>query len=287
MGQHDGFGEGITYIDGSWVEGNAPLMGSMTHAAWLSSVIFDGARAIRRMAPDLDRHCTRCIDSALKFGLAPPVTAEEIFELAWEGIEKFPQDAVLYVRPMMFAEDGFVAPIPESTRFALVITNSPMPDGSGFSACISSFRRPTPDAAPTDVKASCLYPNSARALQEAAKRGFDNAIVCDLLGNVAEFATANLFCVKDGTAFTPVTNGTFLNGITRQRVIKLLRDAGTQVVEQTVTVADLKDADEVFSSGNYAKIASAIKLEERDLQPGPVAKQAFELYMEFAETQRR
>ncbi len=287
MGQHDGFGEGITYIDGEWVEGNAPMMGSMTHAAWLSSVIFDGARAIRGMAPDLDRHCERCIDSALKFGLAPPVTAEEIFELAWEGIEKFPQDAVLYVRPTMFAEDGFVAPIPESTRFALVITDSPMPDRSGFSACISSFRRPTPDAAPTDAKASCLYPNSARALQEAAKRGFDNAIVCDLLGNVAEFATANLFCVKDGTAYTPVTNGTFLNGITRQRVIKLLRDAGTQVVEQTVTVADLKDADEVFSSGNYAKVASAIKLEDRDLQPGPMATQAFELYMEFAETQRR
>ena len=287
MGQHDGFGEGITYVDGKWVEGNAPLMGSMTHAAWLSSVVFDGARAIRGMAPDLDRHCARCIDSALKFGLAPPVTAEEIFELAWEGIAKFPVDAVLYVRPMLFAEEGFVAPIPESTRFALVITDSPMPDRSGFSACISSFRRPTGDAAPTDAKASCLYPNSARALQEAAKRGFDNAIICDLLGNIAEFATANLYYVKDGTAYTPVTNGTFLNGITRQRVMKLLRQAGTEVVEQTVTVADLKDADEVFSSGNYAKVSSAIKIEDRDLQPGPVAKKAFELYMEFAETARR
>ncbi len=287
MGQHDGFGKGITYVDGKWVEGNAPLMGSMTHAVWLSSVVFDGARAIRGMAPDLDRHCARCIDSALKFGLAPPVTAEEIFELAWEGIGKFPADAVLYVRPMMFAEDGFVAPIPESTRFALVITDSPMPDRGGFTACMSSYRRPTADAAPTDAKASCLYPNSARALREAAGRGFDNAVVCDLLGNVAEFATANLYCAKDGIAYTPVTNGTFLNGITRQRVMKLLREAGTEVVEQTITVADLKDADEIFSSGNYAKVSSVTKLEDRDLQPGPVAKKAFELYMEFAETARR
>ena len=287
MGQHDAFGDGITYVDGKWVEGNAPLMGSQTHAAWLSSVVFDGARSIRGMAPDLDRHCARCIASALSFGLAPPVTAEELLDLAWEGIEKFPKDAELYVRPMMFAEEGFVSPIPESTRFALVITNSPMPDGSGFTACISSFRRPTADAAPTDAKASCLYPNSARALQEAAKRGFDNAVVCDLLGNVAEFATANLYCVKDGTAYTPVPNGTFLNGITRQRVMKLLREAGTEVVEQTITVNELKDADEVFSSGNYAKVSSVTKLEDRDLQPGPVAKKAFELYMEFAETARR
>ncbi|MHA1538713.1 MAG: branched-chain amino acid aminotransferase [Alphaproteobacteria bacterium] len=287
MGQHDGFGEGITYIDGEWIEGNAPLMGSMTHAAWLSSVVFDGARAIRRMAPDLDRHCARVIESAKKFGLEPPVTAKKIYDLAWEGIEKFPEDAVLYVRPMMFAEEGFVAPIPESTRFALVITHSPMPDDSGFTACISSFRRPTSDAAPTDAKASCLYPNSARALQEAAKRGFDNAVLCDLLGNVAEFATANLYCVKDGIAYTPVTNGTFLNGITRQRVMKLLRDAGTEVIEQTITVDALKDSDEIFSSGNYAKVASVTRIEDRDLQPGPVAKKAFDLYMEFAEKARR
>ena len=287
MGQHDAFGKGITYIDGEWIEGNAPLMGSQTHAAWLSSVVFDGARAIRGMAPDLDLHCARCINSAGKLGLAPPVTAEEIFDIAWQGIKKFPDDAVLYVRPMMFAEEGFVTPIPESTRFALVITNSPMPDGSGFSACVSSFRRPTADSATTDAKASNLYPNSARALREASKRGFDNAVMCDLLGNVAEFATANLYAVKDGTAFTPVTNGTFLNGITRQRVMKLLRDAGTEVVERTVTVDDLNDADEIFSSGNYAKVSSVTRFEDRDLQPGPVAKKAFELYMQFAETARR
>src|SRR3546814_6001125 len=71
--------------------------------------------------------------------------------------------------------------------------------------------------APTDAKASCLYPNSARALNEASKRGFDNAVVLDALGNVAELATANLWIAKDGVAVTPAPNGTFLNGITKQR----------------------------------------------------------------------
>ena len=79
MGVHNTFASsGLTYLDGKWLEGNVPLMGSMTHAAWLASAVFDGARSIKGLAPDLDMHCERCIDSALKFDLRPPVTAEEM-----------------------------------------------------------------------------------------------------------------------------------------------------------------------------------------------------------------
>jgi len=187
---------------------------------------------------------------------------------------------------MYWAEGGFVIPDPESTRFAMVITETPLPARSGFSACLSSYRRPAANTAPTDAKASCLYPNAARALREAEERGFQNAVIRDLLGNVAEFATANLFMVKDGVAVTPVPNGTFLNGITRQRIIALLRENGTTVEERAVTVADLEDADEIFSSGNYAKIAPVTRFEDRDLQPGPVAESACDLYFDYAETAR-
>src|SRR3546814_12090816 len=89
--------------------------------------------------------------------------------------------------------------------------------------------------APTDAKASCLYPNSARALNEASKRGFDNAVVLDALGNVAELATANLWIAKDGVAVTPAPNGTFLNGITKQRAMQLLTAAGIEVRETRLT----------------------------------------------------
>ena len=80
------------------------------------------------------------------------------------------------------------------------------------------------ESMPVDAKAGCLYPNNARALFEAQARGFDNAIVCDMLGNVAETATSNVFMAKQGVVYTPMANGTFLAGITRQRVIGLLRD---------------------------------------------------------------
>ena len=117
---------------------------------------------------------------------------------------------------------------------------------------------------------------------EAAGRGFDNALVLDMLGNVAETATSNIFTVKDGVVYTPVPTGAFLNGITRQRTIQLLRDAGHTVVEQSMTVADFEVADEIFSSGNYAKVVSVNRFEDRHLQPGPVAKRARELYLEWA-----
>lgn len=272
----------LTYVDGEWIDGNPPLLSALSQATWLASMVFDGARAFDGVAPDLDRHCRRVVDSARALGLRPMLDGAEIMALAWDGIRRFPEDAELYVRPMYWGETGFVIPDPESTRFALVISAMPIPKPTGSSACLSSYRRPAANTAPTDAKASCLYPNIARALREAHDKGFDNAVVLDLLGNVAEFATANLFIVKDGVAITPAPNGTFLNGITRQRVIQLLRADGVEVVERVITYPEVRDADELFSTGNFAKVAPITRIEDRDLQPGPVAKRAHALYFAFA-----
>lgn len=271
-----------TWIGGAWRDDNPPLMTAATHAGWLGSVVFDGARAFQGVAPDLDMHCERAVRSARALGLKPVKSAQEIETLAWEGIRKFPAGAELYVRPMFYAEQGFVEPDPNSTVFCLVLTEAPLPPANGFSAHISRFRRPTPDSAPTDAKASCLYPNAGRAIFEAKERGFDNAIMCDANGNVAEYATSNLFIAKNGVAATPIANGTFLNGITRQRVVKLLREAGIPTEERTVTVKDVLEADEVFSTGNYAKVLPVTRVEDRNFQPGPVYKKARELYFQYA-----
>jgi len=100
--------------------------------------------------------------------------------------------------------------------------------------------------------------------------------------SLAELATANLFIGKDGVVFTPAPNGTFLNGITRQRTIKLLRNAGVSVVETTLQYSDLKNADEIFSSGNYSKVMPVNRIDERSLQPGLLYRKARELYWAFA-----
>ena len=260
------------------------VIGPASNAVWMSSAVFDGARAFDGVAPDLDRHCDRAIRSARIVGLEPTISAEEIEALAWEGIGRLPADIALYVCPMFYAETGFISPEPDSTRFALIIKESPLPPPDGFSACLSSFRRPATDMAPTEAKASCLYPNVARALREAKGRDFDTAVMLDPENFVAEFAYANLFMVKGGTAHTPLANGTFLNGITRQRVIKLLLGAGLQVVERSIKFEELLEADELFGTGNYYKVAPCSRLDDREFEFGAVCRKVRDLYFDFAKT---
>ncbi len=278
--------ERLTYFEGRWHEGDPYLMKASTHGAWLGSVVFDGARHFDGMAPDMDRHCARAINSAHELGLEPDISAGDIEQLVHDGARRFAEGAAIYVRPMFWAEEGFIAPEPESTRFALVMWVAPLPSADGFSACITGHRRPVAAAAPTLAKASCHYPNLGLAMKEAKRRGYFASVVLDAMGNIAEFAFANLFMAKDGEVHTPVSNGTFLNGITRQRVIKLLRDDGITVHERVIAPGELNDADEIFNSGNYGKVMPCTRFEDRDLQPGPMFRRARELYWDFSATTR-
>jgi len=274
-----------TWIDGGWHDGNVPIMGPRTHALWLGSSVFDGARSFEGVMPDLDRHCERVNASALALGLKPTMTVERIMELTREGVKKFSDDAALYIRPMYWAEEGGFMSVPanpDSTRFCLCLYETPMPEPGGMKLGLSPFRRPTIECMPTNAKAGCLYPNNGRALMEAKSRGFDNALVRDMLGNVAETAVSNIFMARDGVVFTPAPNGTFLAGVTRARVMDLLREAGVEVRERVLSVADFMAADEIFCSGNYSKVVPVTGLEEREIQPGPIGAKARKLYWEWA-----
>src|SRR3712207_3529525 len=260
------------WFDGAWHEGNPPIIGPRSHAAWLGSTVFDGARVFEGTAPDIDRHCARVNRSAMTLGLQPTMTPDAIEALVREGARKFSGDVALYVKPMYWGEaDGedTISAKADAPGFCLCLYEAPMPVPGGLSVMKSSFRRPTLDSMPTDAKAGCLYPNNARVMREAKEKGFDNALVCDALGNVAETGTSNVFMARDGVVHTPAPNGTFLNGITRQRVIGLLRDSGATVVEGTLRYEDFAEADEIFISGNYSKVMPVLRIDSRELQPGP------------------
>ncbi len=189
------------------------------------------------------------------------------------------------MRPLVFGSEGFLIPDPDKSCFALTLFDAPMPAFTGFSACLSTLRRPAPDMAPTDAKASALYANSTRAMREAKARGFDQAIMLDADGKVAEFASSNLFLVtEEGAVVTPAANGSFLAGITRARVIALLGEAGVRVEERAVLPAELETATEIFSTGNYGKVTPCVRLKGRTLEVRPVARQARDAYLAFTET---
>ena len=274
-----------TWFEGEWREGNAPILGPADHGAWLGSMVFDGARAFDGMTPDLGLHCARVNESARRMGLNPPMSDEDVLQIAHDGVKKFAPGTPLYIRPMVWARDGqasMVSPDPDSAAFALCLEERPMAPPDGLTMGTTRFRRPTPDCMPVDAKAGCLYPNNARMLREVNARGFQNAIVCDAIGNVAETATSNIFMAKDGVVLTPVPSGCFLNGITRQRTISLLREDGVEVVEQTLTLQDFMEADEIFTTGNAMKVMHVTQLEDRNLQYGRLSKRARELYWDYA-----
>ncbi len=275
----------FTFLDGDWLEGNQPFVGARTHAFWLGSSVFDGARAFEGVTPDLDKHCARLNRSAKSMCLKPTMTVEAMLDLAKDGVKKFSPGAELYLRPMYWPEHSgatAVPPDPDSTRFCFCIYEAPLPQPTGISITRSPYAKPLAITMPIDAKAGCLYPNHARALIEARGRGFDNCLMCDMLGNVAELATANIFMARDGVVVTPLANGSFLSGVTRQRVLELLRADGKDARETTLTFADFDAADEIFVVGNYGKVTPVNRIEGRSLQPGPLFRRARELYWDFA-----
>jgi len=274
-----------TWVEGRWQRGNLAVIGAADHGAWLGSGVFDGARQFDGCRPDLDLHSARLIASARAMGMVPNLDAATVQAILEEGCKLFPPGAALYLRPMMWAADsapGIIDLVPESTRFAACIEVLPMPRPGGFALTVSPYTRPRPDMALTEAKAASLYANNGRIMAEARARGFHNALSRDVNGHVAETASTNVFAVRDGVVFTPVPNGMFLNGITRQRVIGLLRADGVEVVETAMTVEDFHAAEEIFVTGNIAKVMPVARFEDRALPPGPVGARARSLYFDYA-----
>ncbi|MBT8425253.1 MAG: branched-chain amino acid aminotransferase [Silicimonas sp.] len=275
-----------TYFNGTWHNSDVPIMTAADHGAWLGSGVFDGARFFDGVAPDLAAHCERVNNSARALMVTPTVTADEMVEIAWEGLRSFEWGNAVYIRPMYWAIDGditAIVPQPDKTGFALCLEEIPMAaSDASVRLTRTRFRRPVLEDAVVNAKAGCLYPNNARMLAEARSKGFQNALVADAMGNVAESATANIFMVRDGEVSTPIANGTFLAGITRARHMTNLAAAGTPVQEKVLSFRDFEEADEVFMSGNMNKITPVTEFDGRNYQVGPVTRQVREMYWDWA-----
>ena len=279
-----------TYFNGSWHDGDTPIMSAADHGAWLGSGVFDGARLFEGMTPDLDLHCARVNRSAEAMMLTPTVEANEMVEIVKEGLKSYGPGSAVYIRPMywgLHGDDTALVPLPDETGFAICLEEIPMaPPEATTTLTRTRFRRPVLETAVCNAKAGCLYPNNARMLVEARSKGFANALVADAMGNVAESATANVFMVKDGEVFTPIANGTFLAGITRTRHMKNMRADGMTVHETVLSFKDFEEADEIFLSGNFSKVTPVTAFEENQYQVGPVTRRVRELYWDWAASNR-
>ncbi len=275
-----------TYFDGTWHKGSVPIMRSADHGSWLGTTVFDGARYLDGVAPDLEAHCARVNRSAEALMIKPSVSTEDMVALVWEGLKLFPREAAVYIRPMYWGVDYghlLILPGAEESGFCLCLEEVPMaaPDMT-VTLTTTRFRRPVLEDAVVNAKAGCLYPNNARMLREALDKGYANALVADAMGNVAETASANIFMARAGEVFTPIPNGTFLSGITRGRHISNLAADGVTVHETVLTFDDFREADEVFMSGNLMKVTPVTEFDGTHYQVGPITRRVRELYWDWA-----
>lgn len=279
-----------TYFNGAWHDGDISIMKAADHGAWLGTTVFDGARFFDGLTPDLEAHCARVNRSAKALMLTPTVATTDMVAMVHEGLKGFTPDAAVYIRPMYWGIHGdetAIVPSADETGFAISLEQIPMasPDAS-TTLTRTRFRRPVLEDSVVNAKAGCLYPNNARMLAEARAKGFGNALVADAIGNVAETATANVFMVKDGEVFTPVSNGTFLSGITRARHIQNMAADGITVHETVLGFDDFHRADEVFLSGNMSKVTPVKAFDDTRYQIGPVTRRVREMYWDWATSEK-
>ena len=179
-----------TYFQGTWHDGDVSVMRAADHGAWLGSTVFDGARFVNGLAPDLWAHCARVNRPAEALMLRPTVTTEEMVQIVWEGLGAYAEGAAVYIRPMYWGIGGdktAIVPSEEQTGFAICLEEIPMaPETASATLTRTRFRRPVQEDAVVNAKAGCLYPNNARMLAEVNAKGYANALVADAMGNVAE-----------------------------------------------------------------------------------------------------
>lgn len=277
-----------TYFNGSWHDGDVPVMRAADHGSWLGTTVFDGARYFDGMTPDLEAHLARVNRSAGALMLTPTMSVDAMLEITREGLKGFAPEEAVYIRPMYWGigadmSTSAIAPAADETGFAICLEAVPMAKPTASTTLTRTrFRRPVLEDAVVNAKAGCLYPNNARMLVEARSKGFANALVGDAMGNVAEAATANVFMVRDGEVFTPIANGTFLAGITRARHLSNLRSDGMTVHETVLGFDDFAGADEVFLSGNMSKVTPVTAFDDRQYQVGPVTRRVREMYWDWA-----
>jgi branched-chain amino acid aminotransferase len=281
--------------DGTLVDWQDATIHVMSHVVHYGSSIFEGIRcystpagpAIFR-APD---HMRRFIDSCRIYRMPMPYSVEDLTAGCQETVAENDLQAC-YLRPVAMRTGEEMGVLPHKAPVETFII--PWVWGrylghealeAGVDVCVSSWRRPAPDTLPMLAKAGGNYLNSQLSKMEARASGYIEGIMLDSLGFVAEGSGENLFIVRDGVIYTPTMGSSILNGITRDSVIRIARDLGYTVVEQTIPREMLYIADEAFFTGTAAEltpIRSVDRIEVGTGKPGPIALAIQDVYMGIA-----
>jgi len=251
--------EGFIWLDGELLPWKEATVHVLTHALHYGSAVFEGEKAYDGVIFKLREHTQRLVDSASLLGMNIPWSVETLEQASYKvmsanGISNG------YIRPLVWRGSETIAvSATDATIHTMIAVWDMLPPYSctasepGIRMITSDWVRPPPKVAPTAAKASGLYITSTLAKQAAEKAGYDDALMLDYRGQVAEATLANIFLLIDGELHTP-TPDCFLNGITRQTVIEIARRLKIGVQERAIMPEEFARATEVFVTGTAAEI---------------------------------
>jgi branched-chain amino acid aminotransferase len=270
--------DGWIWFDGELLPWRDARIHVLTHALHYASSVFEGQRAYNGVIFKLREHSERLRKSAHLLGFDLPWSVEKI-EAACKEVLKANGFTDAYMRPVAWRGSESIGVGPGSTKPHLAIAAwewgkyyDPRISETGIRLDIAPWRRPAPYTAPTDAKASGLYMICTMSKQQAEQRGFNDALMLDWRGQVAEATGANVFFVADGALHTP-TPDCFLDGITRRTVMDLARKRGIDVVERAIWPEELENFQEMFLSGTAVEVTPVRSAGPWNFEVGEVTRQ--------------
>lgn len=284
------------WIDGKMVNWEDAQIHVLSHVVHYGTNIFEGIRAYNNdngtCVFRLKEHVKRLFDSAKIYKIDIPFTQEDIEEAIKETI-KINDLKSCYIRPVVFRGYGELGVTPLGCPVNSVIAAWQWgsylgEDGmaKGVNIGVSSWRKPAPNTFPALAKCGANYMNSQLAKLEAIDNGFDEAIMLDYAGNVSEGSGENIFLVEDNILYTPSLSSSNLKGITRDSIMKVARDLGHDVVEETISRERLYLADEVFFTGTAAEVTPIRSIDHRlvgEGKRGPICEKIQKTFFDIVE----
>ncbi len=276
--------DGFIWLDGKLIPWREARTHVLTHALHYGSAVIEGERIYEGRVFRLSAHSARLINSARLLDYDLPWTREQIDEATRAVVKANNLDSG-YIRPIAWrgSEVMGVSAIGASVHLAIAPwvqegRLSVQAKPGGISVTMAKYRRPGPEAAPGQAKVAGLYLICGIEKDRALKAGFDDALMLDWQGRIAESTGANVFLSLGGKLVTPKPEN-FLDGITRRAVMGLAKKRGWSVEERAVMPRELDDASEVFLCGTAAEIVPVGAIDHRHYQVGPMTRALMEDYM--------
>jgi len=276
--------DGWIWMNGEFVQHRDANVHVLTHAMHYASAVFEGERSYDGVIFRSTDHSKRLHNSARVLGFEIPYSVEELDRAKRELVAK-QGTADCYVRNIAWRGSETMGVNAHDARINVAIATWPWPDYfpnrmQGIRLGIAPWRRPAPDTAPCNSKAAGLYMICTLSRHAALDSGFDDALMMDWRGQVAEGTGANIFFVRDGVLHTP-TPDCFLNGLTRQTVIEQAKQRGLEVVERAIWPNELATFSECFLTGSAAEITPVREIAGLKYKPGDLTERAIADYSAY------